>query len=287
MLLLITVALLLTQQSTAQQPTHANDDDSTLTCRITTQDTLFEVAGRVQGQQEIVCAPHRSQRAQEENLYAVNLPSWLLPKVETGRLLFVNVTGATLDNQTEQVVLSASSQFTVVPEPDTSRRRLWLKKDYQDAFGVRTYAIILVSTADATPSVTAERMRARFTNPDVGMQAQYKACSANKLEWQLQGVHQVTLTGRLADFDNSASTIRNEATEKFLERTGLESMEDLANNVLFCLPPGVSIFCRHGRVPLLLLYLRISHILSSSSWNAADGGLGRQCWDRLLAVPIQ
>eukprot|EP00977_Amphora_coffeiformis_P024573 scaffold16330_cov172-Amphora_coffeaeformis.AAC.7 len=255
--LVITMALWLdTQQSTAQaqQQEQQQQERSTLTCRITTQDTLYEVAGRVQGQHEIVCAPHHHHfsfhdgrpRRPEDNLYSVLLPSWLLSQVEaettttTGHnALFVNITDATLDDATEQVILSADSQFTIVREPETSRRRRRLKrKEYHDALGIRTYAIILVSTADATPSFTADQMRARFTNPQVGMEAQYKACSANKLTWQLQGVHQVKLRERLDDFESSASPIRNAATEKFLERTGLESMEDLADNVLYCLPPG-------------------------------------------------
>lgn len=251
MRLLCALALFRAPPSTGQQEQTVGvaDDGQPLTCRITTQHTLYEIAGRVEGREEIVCVPYHhpddSQRRGEDGLYTVTVPGWLLSQIETttsddGHDLFVNVTAASLDHDKEQVVLNVNSQFIVVPEPETSRsrRRRLQRKRYEDALGIRTYAIVLISTADSASALTVDRLRARFTDSRVGMEAQYRACSADRLAWRLRGVHHVTLTERLADFGNSPSPIRNAATRRFLEENGLHSMEDLADNILYCLPPG-------------------------------------------------
>ena len=246
---------LIQQHSTA---TTTNNNSSFLVCRLTTQDTLFhdEQTGRFYGQEEIVCDPHDDNVHNLYTLPASSLPTNLWPrdidgeadagfealsdkKEDSNMDLWVNITAASVNDETELVILSPTSTFTVIPEPVQNDRRRRLRMAYSQAKGIRTYAILLVSTTDAKPTVSAQAIRTRFTNTAVGMQAQYAACSANQLDWRLQGVHTVDLPGPLADYANSPSGLRNAATKQFLQgNSRLKSMEDLADNVLYCIPPG-------------------------------------------------
>ena len=254
-----------------------NDNDSVLLCRLTMQDTLFqdEDTGRFYGQEEIVCDPQNNNDNGMRNdlLYTIPaLPATLLPHGVTPAQVmaqdqqedndddvWIQITAAYLDEDTEQVVTDpALSTFTVVsfhrsrnneePQDDDpeqewdlglARRRL-KKKAYDLATGVRTYAVILIATQDVPTSFTATAVRERFTNTTVGLQAQYAACSANQLQWQLQGVYTVNLPQKLEDYGHAPSTVRNEATAQFLNDHShvVSSMEELADNVLYCIPPG-------------------------------------------------
>lgn len=261
----VLVFISLLQQQATTATAHSNDTSSFLICRLTTQDTLFhdEQTGRFYGQEEIVCDPYEDGNL-HYNLYTLPssslIPANLWPRdsidneeplkealddqdESNNKDLWVNITAASVNDVTEQVILSPTSTLTVIPEPDEqdSHRRRWLqRKAYSQATGVRTYAILIVSTTDAQPTVSAQAMRARFTHATVGMQAQYAACSANQLTWRLQGIHEVDLPGPLSDYAHSPSAVRNAATEQFLQRHSgtFQSMVDLADNVLYCIPPG-------------------------------------------------
>ena len=242
-----------------------------LQCRLTTQDTLYhdESTGRFYGQSEVVCDPvlplHEA-TTKLHDLYVLSssLPSWITTSIHeninnnqqavslsrdsssilpnNGQAVYVNITHAKIDINKQQIMTSDLSTFTRIDPPDDHnqgrRGGRRLRKAYDDAFGVRTYAILVVSTTDARPSVTAQALRNRYTNRIVGMEAQYKACSVNQLTWQLQNVYSVNLPKRLAEYDNQAGTVRNAATEQFMKQNNLDSMEDLADNILYCIPPG-------------------------------------------------
>lgn len=206
-------------------------------CRLTTEDTLFQddVTGRFYGKEEIVCDAHNDGL---DDLYHIpSLPAWLANKFKQGNT-WVNITSAVVDKMTQLVATNpVLSTFTVVPEPREGGRRLQ-RKAYSDAKGVRTYAIIRIATTDVQPSFTEQAMRARFTNPAAGMQAQYAACSANQLDFQLQGIYTVNLPKSMAEYGSEPSTLRNEAATQLANQLGIASVQDLADNVLFCIPPG-------------------------------------------------
>lgn len=228
------VLLWLTAFSQWAAVSHASHE--ALICRLTVEDTLYHdpTTDRWYGEEQIVCdALH------DDNLYSIDLPPSLLlheNALKNGDV-WVRITDAHLNLAQEEVRLTPTSTFTVIPDPSPDGRRR-LRKAYSDAFGVRTYAVVIVSTTDSTPTVTAQQIQSRFTNSAVGLEATYRDCSANQLDWQLKGVYTLRLPKSLADYGKQAGQIRNAAVEQLMREQGLESAEDLANNILFCLPPG-------------------------------------------------
>ena len=249
LLFLCAIVLVAAPRDSQATPTGNNDNNNNVIkhnnapfvlCRLTTEDTLFQDdgTGRFYGKEEIVCDAHNDGL---DDLYHIpSLPAWLANKFKQGNT-WVNITSAVVDKMTQLVVTNpVLSTFTVVPEPQDvgGRRRRLQRKAYSDAKGVRTYAIIRIATTDVQPSFTEQAMRARFTNPAVGMQAQYAACSANQLDFQLQGIYSVNLPKSMAEYGSEPSTLRNEAASQLANQLGIASVQDLADNVLFCIPPG-------------------------------------------------
>jgi hypothetical protein len=212
-------------------------------CRLTTQDTLFYDPDELKwyNEEEVVCdTPY------DDNLYSIDLPPWLLQRTKSmqegdGGDLWIRITDAHLDVENERIVLGEFPVFKLDTNPAFSEQRtepIQARKAYNDAFGSRTYAIVLISTSDRSLSVTAQQMQARFTNSAVGFESTYRDCSANQIDWNLQGIHTVNLPGPLSQYANNPGQIRNAATTQLMQEKGLGSMEDLANNVLYCIPPG-------------------------------------------------
>lgn len=162
--------------------------------------------------------------------------------LRTGQL-FVSVTEATIDKPAGAILTQPTSTFTVLDRRDQAvllrnnpRRRLQ-KKAYNDAKGTRTYAIVRISTSDSSLPFTAQRLRDRYSNPQAGMQAQYAACSANKLQWVLHDVYDIHLPGTVASYGSNPRALRNEAIEIIKKQTS-DGPFPHVDNMLFCIPPG-------------------------------------------------
>ena len=233
------------------QPTQANllvldttAEGKVLHCRVTMADTMYQEENDSNDRttysvEQISCVPLRTDGS-EDILYDLErIPAHILEShmddIRMGQL-YMSITEANLDIENNVVGTQSTSVFTVLDEPPLERRRHL--KAYTDAMGTRRYAIVRVSTSDASPSVTAQQLRSRFTDPRAGMQAQYTACSMNQLNWQLDNIYEVRVPASVRNYENKAAHLRNDAADQLKTQLGLNSISDLADNILFCIPPG-------------------------------------------------
>lgn len=237
------------------------EDDAPLHCRVTMDDTLYydydeghdgddenndaATSGRTAYSIERVsCAPLRDDGTEDVLFALEQIPAEIhksrVDDIRMGRL-YLSITQSSLDAEDNVVVTQPTSAFTVLDGPPPQHREergRHLRKAHTDALGIRRYAVVRVSTSDASPSASAGQLRSRYTDPRAGMQAQYAACSVNQLRWELDGVYEVRVTGSVRNYVNRAAHLRNDAANLLRDRLGLNNINELADNILFCIPPG-------------------------------------------------
>jgi Gametolysin peptidase M11 len=245
-------------------------DTSTMTCRITVFDTLYERqddggsssiknGSALGNEKQICCIPIYEEKSDEEeeeasyvesrhHVYPIELPSHTLEEhqgaIHEGELL-LSLSGASLHN--DGVLLHNTTQFTILDDDSLIARRLRVSrrrglegegKDYNAAFGTRTLKVIRVSTSDSQPTYTAAEMEDRIFQQRIGLSSQYEACSFGQLQWKSNGVLDVLVDGDIGSYE-SGSALRVAAEEKMQQLQIIsESASELADNVMFCLAPG-------------------------------------------------
>eukprot|EP00977_Amphora_coffeiformis_P024574 scaffold16330_cov172-Amphora_coffeaeformis.AAC.8 len=242
-LVLLIIIIMLQQTQANLVVLDTATESNVLHCRVTMGATMYqdENAGRTTtySMEQISCVPLRNDGS-EDILYDLeqipfDIRETRFDDIRMGQL-YMSITEATLDTQNNVIDTQPTSVFTVLDEPPQEHRRHL--KAYTDALGTRRYAIVRVSTSDASPFFTAQQLRSRFTDPLAGMQAQYAACSMNQLQWQLDNVYEVRVASSVQNYVNKAANLRNEAADQLKTQLGLNSISDLADNIMFCIPPG-------------------------------------------------
>lgn len=196
-------------------------------------------------------------------------PFFLKHQVEIERgELYVSISHVITKSDGLELLLSNSSLITVLGAPtgnhvgsvattgsgNSPSRFLEKRFDrlYQPGtMGQRTIAVVRVSTTDSSLNATAKEIHdALFSARRINFISQYRACSFNKLRWTRSkyGVVDVKLNRPITSFSGAAEVIQV-ATSQYKTEFKFHSAMQLADNVMFCIPPGT------GNVSLLKEYM--------------------------------
>jgi hypothetical protein len=145
--------------------------------------------------------------------------------------LYVSITNASLQNDTIQT--TTQSQFLDVP-PLPHTRRL--------AFDMpKTVAMVRVSTKDLSPTFTTEHLEDYLDAP-INFISQFRQCSIGQLQFQSVGVFDVVVNEPIVEFGGKSGALVRAAQEQLKLDLKLGSITDLADRILFCLPPAFGTF---------------------------------------------
>lgn len=246
---------------------------ASLECRITLDDTMYIDSNQVDhlairtsySIEKISCIPIISKDQndgeiyEDYDMYDVDLPTDLvqknLPAIHSGTL-FVSISDATVDKVQGKVISMPTSVVTVFAEDGISANH-WHKRsrhlqDYTNAHGTRRYAIVRINTSDASPGPTVAELRARYTHPTQGMEANYRDCSAGKLNWVLHDIFDIYLPGSLATYGAAPRQLRDAAIERLRTQLGTSVFPPAQiDNMLFCMPPGTGSWVANAGVSYL------------------------------------
>lgn len=181
--------------------------------------------------------------------------------------LHVAFSGADVDTTSQLVTLTDTTTMSQVEiSVDNNQRKLVLtlkstnpsvipiatmdiKEKQSGTKGTRSVKVIRVSVLDSQVTATAQELeQTLFGGTGVSFVSQYDACSFGQLNWIPSPSTNLGLTESPVidvQLDNPAwsydspSAVVSEAQIVLKETFHLDSAADLADNVMFCLPPGI------------------------------------------------
>lgn len=227
----------------------AQESTDSIVCRITLSATLLAlptIGKPAVSTNTVACIPIVDNR-ETADLFSIDLPLhfWEQHAVAAANgTLLVSIEGASITRK--GIVATAQATFQVLPELPNSSRHLSLDDDPNHYWttGIKTIAVVRISTRDAEPTYsTADMERGIFgdglENDGVTMPTQYNACSFGKLRFirSVYGVVDLKLDRTLGSFE-SVDSIFQSAQKQLVEEHNLDSITDLGDKILFCLPPG-------------------------------------------------
>ena len=105
--------------------------------------------------------------------------------------------------------------------------------------GTLTVAVVRISTLDRQPTPTVQDLLNMQSSDRINFVTQYAECSMNKLQLRPRGVYSVTVPRDIVDFGTSGRGKLVAAAQRELKRQyRIDSITELADRVLLCLPPG-------------------------------------------------
>jgi Gametolysin peptidase M11 len=213
----------------------------TVKCRVTMIGTmLLRGGGSSSVQEQISCIPIIDHRESDDLFPLVGFPddtaSAYQEWIEHGDLYAV-ISDVVLVNSTIQ--LSSSSLVTAVDMHATRNRREVRRLNTGPAIGTLTLVIVRVSTVDSSPMASIQDIQQVLFSSDIGFKSQYSACSFGQLNWEPapNGDLDLFLPEPISSYA-SASDLVNAAQEKIRNDGIALQVSDLADKVMFCLPPG-------------------------------------------------
>lgn len=212
-----------------------------LLCRVTVEDTIYRTkAEDMYSREQTVCIPIVDD-VEDTGTYSVELPNHITEtfqsEIRMGRLR-VFITGASIRG--DVVVTTPKTTFSV-DEDGTGRgqRHLLDEPNYRHAFGRKRYAIVRISTIDSEPLYSLEHMVNRFTDETEGMEAQYRVCSKHQVQFEMTGAYDIQLPSSMDSYEMSPRVIREAAMERLVAEHNIGRFpEDIADHILWCIPPG-------------------------------------------------
>jgi hypothetical protein len=241
-----------TAETRSQRHTTAGtSQDTDVVCRVTTAETFYaNQDGSTTSQHQTACIPVTN-GSESDDLYNLNLPVNVASKYTSAiakGILHLSIKGAFLDG--EDVNLSNATAYDEV-QVFSSRSGV---TNY--AMGTHTIALVRVSVSDASPTGTATDMKNAFFDSDISTSNQYKACSFGQLNWDPAqvGVLEVTINQPISSFATGTAIV-TAAQNQIKSSMGLASVTDLADRIVFCVPPGTGSWAgnagiNHWRVQL-------------------------------------
>jgi hypothetical protein len=215
-------------------------DDHTVLCRIVLIDTSYE---DMDGRSSTVSASHKVCVPVVHGVEAdVDFPIYLpeemkarhIDKIVMGQL-FVLVSPATFVNDT--LTVESNAEYFVVDD----RRLDHLAHRHLAITGVKTFALVRVSTSDSTPNSSLQELKDYHFGAGPNFVTQYNACSRGKLQWQLvpNGVIDVYMPNtKVTDYSNNVGGLTT-AVQTYMKSNGYPNgVNAIADKVLMCLPPG-------------------------------------------------
>lgn len=205
-----------------------------ISCRIIEVETLFETNDEsLASQVEHFCLPLVNGRESDKTL-RVSLPEEIrtayTSDIQQG-LLHVSISDMYIENGA--ILMTYQSRVDVIDGPTNGR---YLKTGTK---GQRTVAVVRISTKDSQVYASAKEIEDTLFGNHVNFVSQYNACSFGKLIWKPSkyGVIDVKVDQPVASFP-SPSDIVSAAEESIISKYKLDSASELADNVMYCVPPG-------------------------------------------------
>jgi hypothetical protein len=207
--------------------------------RITVSGTIIEgEQGRFRlsdEEENISCIPIINGK-ETHDLFSINLPKNFVKAnsdlIYKGKLNVAITNTRTVKN--ERVVVTKNSKISIVGSTRSEN------DDNNSHTGLKTIAIVRVSTKDSTPTYDAETLRNTLFDPNkVNLRTQYMNCSFGQLEWVLApaGVVEVLVDQPVSDFTSGSALVT--AVQNVMTGTmGISDVSTLGDKVMMCLPPG-------------------------------------------------
>lgn len=186
-------------------------------------------------EESIACIPIEAGR-ELDDIYDITLPPEFvqakMDDIDAGELFLSISRTLILENS---VVLLEGAHIEKIRDPRTTTRSV-----KPPAVGLKSLAVVLISTRDSVPSVDAETLRQDLFSLDkVNLKTQYRACSFGQLDWELYDdrVLEVFVDESISKFKSGASLV-SAAQGVLREDMDIKDFSKLADKTLMCLPPG-------------------------------------------------
>lgn len=224
-----------TRRKLASPTIGAKNKPQELWCRITIIESMFPDGTETD---ETGCIPFAPGSAIEsDKLYPVPLSQEIydthIRKIKKGGL-FVHIQGARVSGY--DLTVDDDAVYTVV-DPPANLRHL---AEMEPTTGNKTFAIVRVSTNDASPTPSMEDLVDNIFGNGVTMKTQFNRCSMGKLQWIYAGGYDVMLHNYSINDFGSGSDFLSVAQAKLQSELNIASISNLANKILFCLAPGLT-----------------------------------------------
>lgn len=250
------------------------DEASHIMCRMTISDTLYEDGT---SEELSVCVPILDLK-ESDQVIPFNLPLEL-EQVDRTKLnqghLFVNITNAQLVDG--EISVTASSEILVVDELPTHLRHLQ-ERELQST-GELSLAIVRIVTNSRSPSISATSLSKMMDEDEINLFTQFNKCSSGKLKWKKAARPVVDV--RVGNNGNQGKLIQA-AQEQVVKDLNLAQITDLADRILFCVPPGTGkLFVSR----LLFVFVFTAFSTTSASSTYLLQGIGLDPQQRFIGEP--
>lgn len=235
------VASNLRRRDTLKVPAEENGNSEIhhVLCRVTTFHQLYEMNSdsnnNVQSHSETHCIPIIDQTYEDDNSFPIQLPEKMMAdhqaEIARGQLL-VSISDAVFINN--KLLIGEHAQYTVISE-DPKYRHL-LERHMQTANQV-SVAVIRITTPSESPPVSTSTLSSTLFGGS-GFTKQYSDCSFGKLQLVNNGVFDVKISKTTAQLGGDWRQVLEEAQNQIRIDRGLTSVQQLADKILMCLPPG-------------------------------------------------
>lgn len=217
-----------------QEPRTLVEVTTHVLCRMTVSDTMYEDGT---SDERSVCVPILNHQ-ETDQVIPFDLPLELeevdKTKLDQGRL-FVNITNAQLTD--EEISVNASSEVFVMDELPAHLRHLQ-ERELQTS-GELSLAIVRIITNSRSPSASTTSLEKMMDYSEVNLSTQFNKCSFGKFKWKKASRPVVDV--RVGNNGNKGKLIQA-AQRQIISDLNLAQMTDLADRILFCVPPGTGKF---------------------------------------------
>jgi hypothetical protein len=185
--------------------------------------------------EEIACVPIQNGK-EIDDLYDIDLPREIVDAYKEQILigkLFVSISRTRITEGSVEILMGG--QVQVISDPRTTTRSL-----KPPSIGIKTIAVVLISTRDSIPTVNARDLRRDlFRRDGVNLKTQFLACSSGQLDWQLQGdrILEVFVDQPIKSFKGGSALV-TAAQNVLRTMLDIEDISKIADKTLMCLPPG-------------------------------------------------
>jgi hypothetical protein len=214
--------------------------DSSLDCWVTVEESVRQTNGRQTQHHQLVCYPIINGHQSDFLLVLDGLPNTFAKEhskaLENGEL-FIALDHAVVVQEEQIIHVRAQSSLTVVPPPPKIQRPRRLTTT-----GDLTIAFVRVSMKDAQVTSSAQDIKEVVMGENsANMINQLHQNSFGKLCLQPAGggvgVYEVYVNKNIGSYAQGSST-HTDVQNAIREQLNVETMQDLADRVFFCIPPG-------------------------------------------------
>jgi hypothetical protein len=215
----------------------SSSNDNSVLCRVTTFHQLTENSNNnVQSKSESHCIPIIDETYEADDSFPIQLPDNMMAahesEIEQGQLL-VSISDAVFVN--DKLTIGDHAHYTVVLVVDHKYRHL-IERHMQSVEQV-SVAIIRITTPSESPPVSVSTLSSTMFGGS-GFSKQYSDCSFGKLQLTNNGVFEVRISKTTSQLGGDWSQVVAEAQNQIKIDRGLTSVQQLADKILMCLPPG-------------------------------------------------